>query len=203
MNHIVHNKNIPSPFAIGSISSEAEAHPALSIQLSHLIEYFGIVNYATNERVLGTIKESLIRDPEAELTLLITSAGGPSGTAMSFYDSVRHILRPRLTTIGAGDVDSSGVLLFLSGTIRLVTPHTTMLLHPAGRHFENGKRFTAAELEATIAEDRIKDEQYAAIISGNSGGKLSIGDVLELMSAHTVLEPDQIVAYGLANDLLK
>lgn len=197
------NKNVPSPFAIGSTATHYPQHPALAIQLTHLIEYFGIVNYATNERVLGAIKDSLIRDPDAELTLLITSAGGPSGTAMSFYDTVRQILRPRLTTVGSGDVDSSGVILFLTGSTRFVTPHTTMLLHPAGRTFEPGRRFTAEEVEAMTAEDRLKDDQYASIVAKNSGGKLTKLRVLELMSKHSVLMPESIVALGLAEKILE
>jgi ATP-dependent Clp protease, protease subunit len=199
----VQNKNIPSPFTIGSATEQYPQHPALAIQLTHLIEYFGIVNYSTNERILNSIKDSLIRDPEVELTLLVTSAGGPSGTAMSFYDTVRHVLRPRLTTIGSGDVDSSGVILFLTGTTRFVTPHTTMLLHPAGRQFEPGKRFTAEEVEAMTAEDRMKDDQYASIVAANSSGKLTKLRVLELMQKQTVLTPDQIVGLGLAQEILR
>ena len=194
--------HIPSPFTL-TTSTAPSPHPALSVQLAHLIEYFGVVNYATNERVLVLMRESLIRNPDTELTLLVTSAGGPSGTAMSFYDTVRHVLRPRLTTIGSGDVDSSGVMLFLTGTTRFVTPHTTMLLHPAGRSFESGRRFTAEEVEAMTSEDHMKDEQYAAIISENSSGKLTRLRVLELMNRHTVLSADQIVALGLAQGVLQ
>lgn len=202
MNLIVQNQNIPSPFTIDAAAART-AHPALAIQLTHLIEYFGVVNYNTNERILGLIKDSLIRDPDAELTMLVTSAGGPSGTAMSFYDTVRQVLRPRLTTIGLGDVDSSGVILFLTGSTRFVTPHTTMLLHPAGRSFEPGKRFTAEEVEAMTAEDRMKDDQYASIVTANSRGKLTKLRVSELMNKHSVLSPEQIVAFGLADKILE
>lgn len=197
------DQHIPSPFAISATETEYQSHPALAIQLAHLIEYFGIVNHATNDRILSAIKDSLIRDPEAELSMLVTSAGGPSGVAMSFYDTVRYILRPRLTTIGAGDVDSSGVILFLTGSTRFVTPHTTMLLHLAGRQFEEGKRFTAEEVEAITFEDKVKDDQYASIVAASSGGKLTKTRALELMQKNTVLTPDQIVAFGLARNILR
>src|SRR4051812_18347992 len=63
------------------------------------LEYFGTVNYSTNERILNLIKEGLVNYPEDELYLAVTSAGGPTGTALSFYDSVRSILHADITTI--------------------------------------------------------------------------------------------------------
>src|SRR6201999_4389177 len=101
--------------------------------------------------------------------LFITSPGGPTGTAMSFYDTIRHVLKPNLVTIGSGDVDSSGIIIFLSGTRRYMTSRTTLLLHPAGRVFGN-QRFTTKEMEAMLAEDRMKDQQYASLIAQNSHG---------------------------------
>ena len=165
-----------------------------------LIEYFGIVNYATNERVLGGIKDALIE--WGEVALMVTSAGGPSGTAMSFYDAVRSVLRAEITTIGSGDVDSSGMIIFLSGTQRFVTPHTTALLHPAGRQFSEGTRYTTQELSAMLSEDTMKDALYAGIVSDQSKGKLSAEEVLELMKTQTVLCADDFVRLGLAEAVL-
>ncbi|MDB5224452.1 MAG: ATP-dependent Clp protease proteolytic subunit [Candidatus Adlerbacteria bacterium] len=168
----------------------------------HVAEYLGVVNYATNERVLNRIKEHMLTTPNNELYLTVTSAGGPSGTAMGFYDTVRSILRPRLVTIGAGDVDSSGMIIFLSGDVRYITAHTTALLHLAGRTFANGQRFTATEMSAMLEEDRIKDTQYASIVAEHSHGKLTPEQVLEMMKNNTVLTPVEFVKYGLAQGVL-
>jgi ATP-dependent protease ClpP protease subunit len=135
-------------------------------------------------------------------TMLVTSAGGPSGTAMSLYDTVRHVLRADITTIGSGDVDSSGMIIFLSGTRRMVTPHTTALLHPAGRVFADGTRYTTVELAAMLAEDAAKDELYAGIVAENSRGMLTAAMVLDLMRAHTVLTAARMVELGLADGIL-
>lgn len=165
-----------------------------------LVEYYGVVNYATTERVLASVKALALRSLRP--TLLVTSAGGPSGTAMSFYDAVRTVLRIDMDAIGAGDVDSSGLLLFLSGTRRFVTEHTTALLHPAGRVFDGGTRLTALELSAMAHEDRIKDAQYADIVARNSRGLLTPEAVLGLMEAHTVLTAEDFVRFGLAERVL-
>lgn len=190
---------VQSPLRAADIISPT---PAARINPRSVLEYFGSVNYATNERVLAAIKDHVAATPTAPLTLIVTSPGGPSGTAMSFHDTVRKVLRPALTTIAMGDVDSSGVIIFLSGERRLVSPHTTLLLHPAGRSFDPSKRYTAAEIGAMAKEDELKDRQYASILSEHSQGRLTEGQVLTLMECHTVLSADDLVRLGLAHALL-
>lgn len=194
------NKFVASPLTIAEVLEGAGAKPLFP--LDKMVEYFGIVNYATNERVLNNLKELIAASPADMLYLVVTSAGGPSGTAMSFYDMVRLVLRPTLTTIGSGDVDSSGLLIFLTGEKRFVTRHTTALLHNGGRVFENNKRVTAGELEAMIHEDRLKDAQYAAIVADRSRGKLKFEEVLAMMEKNTMLTSEDFVRLGLADAVL-
>jgi ATP-dependent protease ClpP protease subunit len=170
--------------------------------LERMVEYLGTVNYATSERVLSQIKDLLLLSRE-EITLLVTSTGGPSGTAMSFYDTIRHVLQADITTVGSGDVDSSGILIFLAGTTRYVTPNTTLLLHLAGRVFDGGTRFSAPEMEAMLREDKLKDFHYASIVASNSRGLLTTEAVLSLMERTTILTPPELVALGLADSILE
>jgi ATP-dependent protease ClpP protease subunit len=187
-----------------SSTKNAKARPkaAPPLHTARMIEYFGVVNYATTERVLEEVRALQIADASQEIILSVTSAGGPTGTAMSFYDHIRTVLKPSLTTIGSGDVDSSGVIIFLAGDKRYVTPNTSMLLHEAGRVFESGKRLTAMELDAMVREDRLKDFQYASVVAERSGGRLTTEKVMELMKAHTILTPTDMIAYGIAHAVL-
>ena len=175
--------------------------PQPTLDRARTVRYVGPVTRATSERVLTKIGQHVEAEPEAQITLFVTSTGGPTGTAMSFYDTVRHVLRPNLVTIGSGDVDSSGVIIFLSGQRRYVTARTTLLLHPAGRMFGN-QRYTTHEMEAMLAEDKLKDMQYASVLADNSCGRLTTDEVLALMQRHTVLSPAHLVAYGLADHIL-
>lgn len=197
---IQRNKSIASPLTVTEVLEGATAKPLFP--LDRMVEYFGVVNYATNERVLGGIKHLIAKSPAEVLYLVITSAGGPSGTAMSFYDTVRSVLRPSIATIGSGDVDSSALLIFLTGEKRYVTKHTTALLHRAGRVFDNIKRVTSSELAAMMHEDCLKDEQYAAIVAERSRGCLTPEKVLQLMDANTTLLPADFVTFGLADTIL-
>ena len=105
------------------------------------LEWLGGVTYANLQTILSGIKELMREDSEEEIHLLISSYGGATGIGMSFYDAVKGWLKPRLCTIGSGDVDSSGVIVFLAGEKRYLTENTTMLLHLAGRTFDKEKRF--------------------------------------------------------------
>lgn len=182
--------------------TQQEQLPLLIAAPSRSVEYFGIVNYATTERVIEETRALFAEDPHEPIYLNITSAGGPTGTAMSFYDHMRYVLKAPLVTIGAGDVDSSGIILLQTGHTRFLTPHTTLLLHSAGRTFEPGIRYTAGEIEAMYKEDRIKDLYYASILAEHSHGKLDQKEVLKLMERQTLLSAPQAVTYGFADAVI-
>lgn len=169
---------------------------------SRILRYMGSVTRQQNEKMVAQIEKLLNKSEQDEIGMFITSPGGASGAAMSFYDTVRHILKPKLVTIGSGEVDSSGIIVFLSGTRRFVTKRTTFLFHPAGRVFGT-QRFTTSEMAAMLEEDRLKDRHYASVVADNSRGKLTVEDVLLMMEQHTVLSAEDFVAAGLADDLLE
>jgi ATP-dependent protease ClpP protease subunit len=173
--------------------------PSLPLR-ERTLRYTGSVTRLMNEHVLKNMTYLLDKSDD-EIGLFVTSPGGATGTAMSFFDTVRHILKPRLVTIGSGDVDSSGVILFLSGERRYITARTTVLLHPAGRVF-GSQRYTTREMEAMLAEDRQKDEQYASLVADSSKGILTTPEVLALMDQHTLLTPARMLELGLADAVL-
>jgi len=175
--------------------------PSPAVPPAQSLEYLGNVNHAVNEKLFAEIKKRIARGPHDDIYLTVTSAGGPTGIAMCFYDTMRYILKPNLITVGTGDVDSSGIIIFLSGERRYISKHTTLLLHLAGRRFDPSVRFNAGEIEAMAKEDRLKDFQYASVIADNSF-VLTPQDVLDMMEKNTVLSPDELVSLGLAGKIL-
>jgi ATP-dependent protease ClpP protease subunit len=192
-----------SKSALKTLSDLAIEIPTVLLpERARTLRYTSSVSRVLNEKVLKEMGSLLDASAHEEIGLFVTSPGGPTGTAMSFYDTVRHILKPQLVTIGSGDVDSSGVIIFLSGTRRYISERTSVLLHPAGRLFGN-QRYTTQEMEAMLAEDRTKDEQYAHVVAQNSKGNLTTHEVLMMMKSHTVLTPTQMVTYGLADAVIE
>jgi ATP-dependent protease ClpP protease subunit len=167
------------------------------------LAWLGGVSYANLENTLGNIKELMSKNPKEEIHLLVSSYGGATGIGMSFYDAVKTWLRPKLYTIGSGDVDSSGIIVFLSGTKRFLTPNTTMLLHLGGRTFDRDKRFSTLDMEDMLKEDRLKDLQYANVVSDATGGRYSPEKILRLMAKNTILTAEEAVNMGLAHKILR
>ncbi len=174
--------------------------PTLLPARERTLYYTGSVTKSLNDRVLRSVGK-LLDESNEPIGLLVTSPGGATGCAMSFFDTIKHVLHPDLVTIGSGDVDSSGVIIFLAGTRRYVTTRTTMLLHSAGRTF-GSQRYTTREMKAMLAEDRLKDLQYAGVLAEGSRGKLTRASVLSMMERGVVLTPTQMLAFGLADFVL-
>ncbi|MBX4199911.1 ATP-dependent Clp protease proteolytic subunit [Candidatus Parcubacteria bacterium] len=166
------------------------------------LEWFGGVSYENLESKLSSIKKLLIDDSLEEIHLFVNSFGGTTGIGMSFYDAMHSMYKPNLVTIGSGDVDSSGIIVFLSGKKRFMTRNTTMLFHLAGRTFGYDRRFTTIDMENMLREDRLKDFQYASVVSEATGGKLSTERVLDMMMKNTILTPEEAVQMGIAHKVL-
>ncbi|MHB1330886.1 MAG: ATP-dependent Clp protease proteolytic subunit [Minisyncoccota bacterium] len=166
------------------------------------IEWLGGVNYHNLEDIFGEVKRLMIEDKDDEIHLLVNSYGGTTGVGMSFYDASKDWLKPNLTTIGSGDVDSSGIIVFLSGKRRFLTKNTTLLFHLAGRTLSGEKRYTVQDMEAMLNEDHLKDFQYACVVSDATGGRYTPAMILEMMSKNTLLTADEAVQMGLAHRVL-
>jgi ATP-dependent Clp protease protease subunit len=187
-----------------SIDSSRGASPISTpaVNPSRTIEWFGPVTHAHLSSVLTKVKDLLIEDHEAGMSLLVNSPGGATGIAMSFFDTVKSVLRPNLTTIGMGDVDSSGIIVFCAGAKRYITRNTTLLFHLAGRTFGTEKRFSTADLEDILKEDKLKDYQYACVVADTTEGRLTAEKVLRMMKKNTVLTAEEAVAMGLAHKVI-
>ncbi len=166
------------------------------------IEWLGGVTYDNLHKTLASLKNLMLQDAHDEIHLMVNSYGGPTGIAMSFHDAIKTMLKPKLITIGSGDVDSSGIIILLSGQKRYLTKNTTLLLHLAGRTFENGKRFSTVDMHNMLKEDKLKDYQYACVISEKTKGRYSPEKILKLMASSTILSAEEAVAIGLADRVL-
>lgn len=183
-----------------------KAHPVVPVNLvanhARMVEWFGGVSYENLERVTQEIKRLMVHDPAEEIQLLVNSFGGATGIGMSFYDTMTTLIKPNLVTVGSGDVDSSGIIVFLTGRRRFLTKNTTLLLHLAGRTLDQPKRYSSGDFENMLREDKLKDYQYACVVSDATNGMHSPEKVLALMEKDTILSAEEALAMGLAHRIL-
>ena len=64
---------------------------------------------------------------DCEHTLVLKSPGGDAGSFFAIYDAMQ--LDGDWTTVGTGEIASAAALLVSSGVIRVLTPHTRLMLH--------------------------------------------------------------------------
>jgi ATP-dependent protease ClpP protease subunit len=179
------------------------AKPAFFVSKpARTIEWLGGVTYDNLNSTLSSIKALLKEDMQGEIQLVINSYGGISAIGMTFFDMMKSVLKPNLTTIGSGDVDSSGIVVFLAGSRRYLTKNTTLLLHLAGRTLPARRRVSTADMEEMLKEDRLKDYQYACIVAEACRDKYTPEMILDLMRANTILTAEEAVNMGLADRVL-
>ena len=171
-------------------------------KIERTLEWFGGVTYQNLSQTLSGVKRLMLENPDEEIHLMVNSYGGATGIGMSFYDSVTNWLKPNLVTVGSGDVDSSGIIVFLSGTKRFLLKNTTLLFHLAGRTFDGSKRYTVEDMQAMLKEDNLKDYQYACVVSDATNGRYSPERILTMMRKNTILTAEEAVKMGLTHKVL-
>lgn len=81
--------------------------------------------------VIEWIMEMNLRDTNSRpkvLTLVISSYGGEVDMAFALIDTMRGSAIP-VRTVGLGTIMSCGLIAFMAGTTRIITPNTNILSH--------------------------------------------------------------------------
>jgi ATP-dependent Clp protease protease subunit len=81
-----------------------------------------------------------VKKKKKELLLMICSSGGELESAFALIDVIRSSSIP-IKTVGLGQIASAGLMIFLAGKTRVLTPNTSILSHQytwgsEGKHHE-------------------------------------------------------------------
>jgi len=82
----------------------------------------------------------VVKKKKKELLLMVCSSGGELESAFALIDVIRSSLIP-VKTVGLGQIGSAGLMIFLAGKPRILTPNTSILSHQyswgsEGKHHE-------------------------------------------------------------------
>jgi len=152
----------------------------------------GVISGETDSRHLLLAMDSLSHDP---ITINITSPGGDLDSTFLLIDTMRLIQSPVITI---GEFCASAACLVLaSGSKRYLYPHAKTMLHLAtGQMGGDYKDFAIQHKLMCDYQDKIVDILRAA------GVKKSKEEILIDIDRDFWLEPDDAVAYGLADGIL-
>lgn len=167
-----------------------------------MVYWLGGVNQDNYEKVMTKMIELCEKNAEEWITLLITSSGGSRAVSAAFYDFIKHILKPRLRTVGLGEVDSCGLVIFAAGEERLVAPRTTFYFHEMRYDFDEKTRLRVSELREMVYEVTYTQNLQARVVANCTNGKHQPEEIMRMMERETSLNAEEIVEMGIAHRIL-
>lgn len=126
------------------------------------VSFSAEINANTTESLIS-VMATLVNQKAASVHLLISTPGGNVMNGLNLYNLLIG-LPFELVTHNVGNVDSIGNAVFLAGTKRYATPHSTFMFHGVGFDISTQIRF----------EEKLLRESLTSILSDQK----RIGDII-------------------------
>ena len=137
-------------------------------------------------------------DPDSEIRLFINSPGGEVHSGLAVIDYIRLMPAP-LTTICVGTAASMGALLFLSGSRRIVTEHSQIMIHDPSFGGGSMAGLKPHELEREAGKLKKIRDITAEIIADVTGKTRK--EVLRVTREDAYYNATEAVEFGLATEI--
>lgn len=92
------------------------------------IEYLGQIDADSVYGLTRQLRHLQRMDPEAEITMYISSPGGEVSSGLALYDVMKAVSCP-IRTVCIGTAASMGAVLFVAGDRRDILPHGRVMIH--------------------------------------------------------------------------
>ena len=155
-----------------------------------------VVNENNISKLIATLFEQFYADPKVEITLYISSIGGDIDSAIRFYDFIKAT-EININTVGFGQVDSSSIILFLSGKERTLIKNCRLRLH-APTYSANHQSQMIAVPSETASFLKYMDNRYFEILS-NELPKFK--KIREVYNKGKILSPNDSLELGIATKI--
>ena len=159
-----------------------------------------LVNGPVNDKMYQSVTAQLfylqIKDPKAEITVVVNSPGGSADSGFGIYDTMKLLDCP-IRTLVSGLSASAAVLISLGGSKgrRFMTPSSRFLLHqPSTQAYGQ-----ASDMQITAQEILRTRKKYAGVIAGEIG--LSVDKVESDCNRDFWLGSDESLKYGLVDKI--
>lgn len=147
-------------------------------QIPTYVSFTAEINPHTTS-VLINLMSQLVNSGVKQIVLLLSTPGGSVMHGLTLYNTLRGF-PIELTTHNVGNVDSIGNAVFLAGSKRIASPHSTFMFHGVG--FDIG---APVRLDRKILQERldslIADEQRIGDVIADRT-RLSSAEISELFT---------------------
>ncbi len=148
------------------------AQPAPTPPVTY-VSFSAEINPTTSESLIAAMANCANKGVQ-EVYLMLSTPGGSVMNGMNLYNVLRG-MPFKLTTHNVGDVNSVGNVIFLAGSTRYASPHSTFMFHGVG--------FTAG------AAQRLEEKELRGRLNGVLSDQKRIGAII---AEHTKLNSKQI-----------
>jgi ATP-dependent Clp protease protease subunit len=139
---------------------------------------------------LGSVQKG--RPTKEPVTIYIHSQGGGVDAGFAIYELLRMCASP-VITIGVGSVASMAALVLQAGDKRVITPNTTILLHPGSASIKGNLK----DVNAAIQDQMRLHQRFCEIVSKRSGKSLQT--IITLCGAETYMDAEESLNCGLVD----
>jgi len=174
------------------------------IDVKRTVSLFGNINHEVSGRIIGEVAKIVSGDSpdeQKDILLFISSGGGYVDAGNLMIDTL-PLLSQRIVTLGSGNVSSMAIPLLVLGYKRLVTKHTRFLFHDIGRTFGKDERLGLTGAESSLKDLRVLQDWYIEYVVSRSSGKIDSDKIREIMSDETFLYPEEMLRYGLIDEII-
>jgi ATP-dependent Clp protease protease subunit len=144
------------------------------------------------------ITMNMLKNKPSVLTLLINSEGGDLAAGMAIVEAITASKIP-VKTIGIGQIQSAGLIIFMAGTkgLRTITPSCMCMTH----NFNTGSEGSYTELKNLQKEYDRLDRMIVNHYITHTGLDEKIIRKFLVTDHDIYLSPEQVVQYNLADQI--
>ena len=161
------------------------------------LQLVGEVNETSALLICQQIRQLEVMDPEAAITLYISSPGGSVTMGMAIYDTMQT--SPcRIRTICVGQAASMGAVLFVAGDERLMYPHSELMIHdPLISSGASGSALAVRDQSSRLMKLR---KMICSVLASHSGRTLK--DIYRRTAKDTYISAEEAVKLGFADTII-
>lgn len=170
--------------------------------------YFG-GNYYNEDEVDSVSVAQVIKNlhilehqnPGEPIKLELNSCGGSWADGIALYDVIKSLQSP-IIIVGLGKLWSMGSVILQAGDYRVLTKHSTVLIHDGSESYGGDpKSFEAWGEQSKVTRKQSYEIYYEQMVKKNP--KITIKQIEQMCSHDTILSAEEAVNAGLADEIME
>ncbi|MHA6759403.1 ClpP family protease [Streptacidiphilus sp. PAMC 29251] len=188
------------PYVIERTAQGERSYDVFSRLLNERIVFLGTeIDDGVANAVIAQLLHLESANPEQEISIYLNSPGGSFTSLMAIYDTMTFVQAP-ISTFCVGQAASTAAVLLAGGDPgrRFMLQHARVLL---GQPASNGRQGTVSDLSLAAKEMARIRSQVEEILSQHTHHDMAT--LRADMDRDKVLTPEEAVAYGLVDEVVR